>query len=45
VCVLLDLLDVEPSSLLADMPFERPSLLVVERRGYSRPGIPAERQR
>jgi hypothetical protein len=45
VYVLLGLLDVEPSSLLVDMPFEQPSLLVVEHMGCSRPGIPAERQR
>jgi hypothetical protein len=44
VYVLLDLLDVEPSSLLVDMPFEQPSLLVVERMGCSLPGIPADRQ-
>jgi hypothetical protein len=44
VYVLLDLLDVEPSSLLVDMPFEQPSLLVVGHMGYSRPGTPAERQ-
>ena len=45
VYVLLDLLDVEPSSLLVDMPFEQPSWLVVERRGCSRLGIPAGGQR
>jgi len=34
----------EPSSLLADTPFELPSLLAVVHKGYSRLGIPADGQ-